>query len=266
MRMRCLVLVAGILALGWASVLAAPPKGPPALDADKLAPGVFTGTIVSTPDTDRLFTLNVTYQKLQLRPGQNLGRTNANLQRQYNHIVQLQNQLMNPGRHRNPVALMQQLQNAMVNFEVQMARAEANLFQVVTATQKVEYQAEENVKVRIKDLPEDFDDKGRIKKYSREELVELKGKDKNLPGYESSIDALKVGQIVQATLGAHKKPRPASSSATSAAKNKDGDSDKDKDSEKESANQHKMQVKMIVILKDSASSGSATSPSANKKK
>ncbi len=261
MRMRCLVMVAGLLALGCASVLAAPPKGPPALDADKLAPGVFTGTIVSTPNTDRLFTLNVTYQKLQLRPGQNLGRTNANLQRQYNHIIQLQNQLMNPGRHRNPVALMQQLQNAMVNFEVQMARAEANLFQVVSATQKVEFQAEENVKVRIKDLPEDFDDKGNIKKYTREELAELKGKDKNLPGYESSIDALKVGQVVQVTLGAHKKPRQGAPS--SASKNKDADSDKD--SEKEVTNQHKMQVKMIVILKDGPSSGNATRPSANKK-
>jgi hypothetical protein len=264
MRMRCSVMVAGILALGWASALAAPPKGPPALDADKLAPGVFSGTIVTTPDTDRLFTLNVTYQKLQLRPGQNLGRTNANLQRQYNHIVQLQNQMMNPGR-RNPVALMQQLQNAMVNFEVQQARAEANLFQVVTATQKVEFQAEENVKVRIKDLPQDFDDKGNIKKYTREELAELKGKDKNLPGYESSIDALKVGQVVQVTLGAHKKPRPSSSSSTSVSKNKDADSDKDKDSEKESTNQHKMQVKMIVILKDGPSSGSTTSQSGNKK-
>ena len=264
MRMCCLAMVGGVLALGWASALAAPPKGPPPLDADKLAPGVFTGTIVSTPDTDRLFTLNVTYQKLQLRPGQNLGRTNANLQRQYNHIVQLQNQLMNPGRHRNPIALMQQLQNAMVNFQVQEARAEANLFQVVAATQKVEFQAEENLKVRIKDLPEDFDDKGNIKKYTREELAELKGKDKNLPGYESSIDALKVGQSVQVTLGAHKKPRPGSSSSASASKNKNAESDKD--SEKESTNQHKMQVKMIVILKDGGAPGNTTPQSGNNKK
>jgi hypothetical protein len=265
MWMHRLVMVAAVLALGWASALSAPPKGPPALDADKLAPGVFTGTIVSTPDKDRLFTLNVIYQKLQLRPGQNLGRSNANLQRQYNHIVQLQNQLMNPGRHRNPIALMQQLQNTMVNFQVQAAQAEAKLFQVVTATQKVEFQAEENVKVRIKDLPEDFDDKGNIRKYTREEQAELKGKDKNLPGYESTIDALKVGQIVEVTLRAHKKARPAASPSTSASKNKDADSDKDKEPEKESTNQHKMQVKMIVILKDGSSSGSKTSPSANKK-
>jgi hypothetical protein len=253
MGMRCLRIALCLLGISYSSLEAAPPKTPP-LDADKLAPGVFTGTLVSTPDADRLFTLNVTYQKLQLKPGQNLGRTNGNLQRQYNRIVQLQNQMMNPGRRHNPVAVMQQLQNALAQFQIQMAQAEANLFQVVTATQKVDFHAEENVKVRTKELPEQIDDKGETKKYTKEELSQLKGKDKNLPGYESSLDALKIGQPVQVTLGVHKKPRPTSSA------------DKDKDKDKDTSNEHKMQVKMIVILKDGDTPPSSTQPGAKPKK
>ena len=186
----------------------APTPATSSLDADKLAPGVFTGTVMSVPDSDRILSLNITYQKLQLKSGQNLNRSNQQLQRKYNHIMQLQNRLMHPSYRHNPFGTMQQLQNALVQFQVQSARAQANMFHVVNAAQKVDFQAEENVKVRIKALPEQFDDKGNIKTYTKEELAELKGKDKNLPGYESSLDKLQNGQIVQVTLGVHKKPKP----------------------------------------------------------
>ncbi len=132
------------------------------------------------------------------------------------------------------------------------------MFHVVNAAQKVDFQAEENVKVRIKALPEQFDDKGNIKTYTKEELAELKGKDKNLPGYESSLDKLQNGQIVQVTLGVHKKPKPVAPPAASPAVEKDKDKDKDadketdasKDKDKDATSQHKLQVRMIVILKD----------------
>ena len=270
-----------------ASIDAAPPKKPPqaTMDADKLSPGVFGGTVVSIPDPDRMFTVNVSYQKLQLKPGQNLNRANQGLQRQYNHIVQLQNQMMRPPRRgHNPMQIMQQLQNAMNQFQIQQAQAQANMFQVVNATQKVDFQVAENVKVRVKDLPEQFDDKGNIKKYTKDELAELKGKDKNLPGYESSIDALKPGQMVQVKLVVHKKPRPAtSSSSSSASKDKDADkeiaTDKDKPKEpakdkpkepakdkEEASVEHKLQVVTIVIVKDSDSTQASTNPAKNKKK
>jgi hypothetical protein len=243
-----------------------PPPNQPAIDADKLAPGVFTGTVVSTPDSDRMLTLNVTYQKVQLRPGQNPGRANQNLQRQYNHIVQLQNQLARPGRHHNPVATMHQLQNAVAQLQIQAARTQANMYQTVTTTQKVDFQVEENVKVRTAELPQAFDDKGEIKKYTKEELKELKGADKNLPGYESSIDNLKVGQTVQVTLAVHKKPasKPAAAIADKD-KEKDKDSDADKDKDRDTATQHKMQVRMIVILKESDAPANSTTTQPKKK-
>jgi hypothetical protein len=269
-----------------ASTNAAPPKKPApsqaSMDADQLKPGVFTGTVMSVPDPDRIFTVNVTYQKLQLKPGQNMNRANQNLQRQYNHIMQLQAQASRPpSRHSNPMHAMQQLQNAMAQFQNQQAQAQANMFQVVNATQKVDFQVAENVNVRIKDLPEQFDDKGNIKKYTKEELAELKGKDKNLPGYESSIDAIKPGQILQLALVVHKKPRPSTSSSVTTSKDKDAeketatdtpkDAPKDKPKEpvkdkEEAAVEHKLQVVTILILKDTDSSQASKNPGKNKKK
>jgi hypothetical protein len=225
----------------------APPKGPPAkasLDSDKLTPGEFTGTLVNTPDSERKFTVNVTYQKLQLKPGQNLGRSNQNLQQQYNRIVQLQNQVMHPNRRQNPAAAMQQLQNAIVQLQIQSAGAQANKFQVVKATQKVNFHASENLKVRIKDLPKQFDEKGKIKRYSQKELSERKGKDKSLPGFESSPEALRVGQVVQVTLRPIKKPKAALADRVEE-KGKAKGKVKEKD-----PSERKLQVSLIVILKD----------------
>ncbi len=256
-----------LLFLGWAATNAADtkvPPTPPVLDSDKLAPGTFAGTITSVPNAERVFTVNVAYQKIQLKPGQNLGRTNANLQREYNRIVQLQNQLMHPSRRRNPFGTMQQLERAIVQFQVQLARAEANLFQVIPATQKVEFQAEENVKVRNKHLPEEYDEKGNIKHYTAAELVKLKGKDHDLPGYESSVENLKVGQLVQVTLRVHRKTaetHPSSSSASSSS------SAADKERSEESIPQHRLQVRMIMILKeDGATLVTPPPPSKSKNK
>ena len=251
-----------LLFLGWTATGEAIPKAPPispALDSDKLAPGTFTGTITIAPNTERMFTVNVAYQKIQLRPGQNLARTNANLQREYNRILQLQNQLMQPSRRHNPLGTMQQLQRAIVQFQVQLARAEANLFQVIPATQKVEFQAEENVKVRSKHLPEEFDEKGNIKHYTAAELVKLRGKDQDLPGYESSVENLKVGQVVQVTLRAHRKSTDTHSSSASS-------SAADKEKAEEATPQHRLQVRMIMILKEDDGSTLSTPPPASKSK
>lgn len=256
---------------------AAPPKAPPSatLDADKLHPGVFTGTLVNTPNSDRIFTVDVVYQKIQLKPGTNLGRINQNLQRQYNHIVQLQNSAMRPpSRRHNPMQAMQQLQNAVVQFQRSVAQTEANLFQVVNAKQKVDFQAEENVKVRILQLPEQFDDKGNIKEYTREEKAELKGKDKHLPGYESSLDNLKPGQVVRVNLSVHRKPRPTPPPAASddkEDKGKDLKTDKEKTPPpeppvpSEATLQHRLQVNVIVIGKDGDSPGAPANPRKKRK-
>lgn len=58
----------------------------------------------------------------------------------------------------------------------------------------------EGVKVRIKDLGVEFDDKGRPMKYTPEDLKKRKGDDaveQKLPGYKSTFAILKPGDVVQ---------------------------------------------------------------------
>jgi hypothetical protein len=55
----------------------------------------------------------------------------------------------------------------------------------------------DDVVVRVMQLPLQFDDMGKPKKYTAEEKKELRGKDPNLPGYKSDYDSLKPGQIVR---------------------------------------------------------------------
>lgn len=91
----------------------------------------------------------------------------------------------------------------------------------------IDFQATEEVKVRSMVLPDVFDVKGKKKIYTKEELAELKGKDKTLPGYESGLDKLESGQKIKVILT--KVP---------------------KKDEEESADEKKKQVKMIVILEE----------------
>jgi hypothetical protein len=63
----------------------------------------------------------------------------------------------------------------------------------------VEWNAIDSVKVRRVNPPIQFDDKGRVKKYTKKELKELKGEDK-LPGYAAEFSDIKTGQYVKVTL------------------------------------------------------------------
>jgi hypothetical protein len=67
-------------------------------------------------------------------------------------------------------------------------------------TTDVEWQSIDDVKVRMLNPPPKFDDKGRIKRYTKKELNELKGDDKKTPGYPAEFSDLKQGQYVQVSL------------------------------------------------------------------
>ncbi len=246
-----------LLALPAAAAQKNKPQPQSPLDADKLASGKFTGFLLTTPGTDRTFTVRVQYQDVQLKPNalRNANSQSNHANRQLQQIARLQQQM---ARSRNPAQQMAQIQRLVAQMQVGQLRAQQNLYNVVTRYQDVEFQAEESVKVRTMDLPEQFDEKGNIKKYTREELRQLKGKDTNLPGYESAFEALKEGQLIQVTLAAHHAKKPATTSGDAKEKltldkalEKDKEKDKssldkalDKDSEK-----HK-QVRLIVIVKE----------------
>lgn len=85
------------------------------------------------------------------------------------------------------------------NAQNQMAQAAAQLYQVATVEKDVEWAAADEFKVRMKNPPPLFDDKGRPKRYSSKELRELKGNDK-MPGFAGEFSDLKSGQVVEVTL------------------------------------------------------------------
>jgi hypothetical protein len=245
-------------------------KQTPPIDASQLPAGHFLGTLVSPPDADRIFTVTVRYQQLVLNPKQNF-RAGSNLQAQYNHILQLQKQLQNP-RNRNPGGTMNQLQQALLSFQQQLTQAQLSAFKLVNASQNVDFQAAEDMKVRLLKAPAVYDDKGNIKRsYTPAEMKELKGKNPNLPGFESSVDALKAGMNVQVTLGKHRTLHPATPGKDKDAtieevKEKDKTTAPQKDAPKDNSSEKKMQAQMIVILDITSAADTTTSPGASQSK
>lgn len=91
----------------------------------------------------------------------------------------------------------------------------------------------DDVKVRVGAPPREFDDKGGIKKYTPEELKNLKGSDTKVWGYASDTNALKTGDVVRVIVGRKK---------STASKSKGVVPDEPT-------------VRLIYILKDSGGSG-----------
>jgi hypothetical protein len=101
----------------------------------------------------------------------------------------------------------------MYQYQMQLAIKQAN---ETTTMKPFEVRAAEKCKVRTMFLPLEYDDTGKIKKRTRQELAELKGKSK-LPGYPADFDLLKIGQYVELYLA---KPAAAPKGSAPAAKNK----------------------------------------------
>lgn len=73
------------------------------------------------------------------------------------------------------------------------------------AANSIEYEltAADSVKVRMKDLSIEFDEKGHPKKFTAEELKKRKGEtaeEQKLPGYKSDFNVLKPGDVIQVSL------------------------------------------------------------------
>lgn len=62
---------------------------------------------------------------------------------------------------------------------------------------KATFVVTEDAKIRTLVVPTIFDDRGNLKRPSAKELLELKGKDKHLPGYQSEFDSLKRDQTLK---------------------------------------------------------------------
>lgn len=76
----------------------------------------------------------------------------------------------------------------------------------------VELTAADAVRVRMKDLPIEFDDKGHLKKFTAEDLKKKKGdtaEEQRLTGYKSDFSVLKPGDVIQVSLSKLNKDKQA---------------------------------------------------------
>ena len=104
----------------------------------------------------------------------------------------------------NPQA-MQQMQQARMQggkanpqqARMNLMKAQANLYK--QKMEDVEFLLKDDVKIRQLLPPESFDEKGNKKRLSAKELAELKGPEKNLPGFPADRSDLNGNTLVQVT-------------------------------------------------------------------
>jgi hypothetical protein len=135
------------------------------------------------------------------------------------------------------VANLVERRRQTVQFQIEVAKRQQDLYKNMP-TKEVKLQGVEEVKVRTKVLPVNYDEKGKPKKYTKKELAELKGPNKKLPGYTAEWSNLNKGQVVQVYL-AKKKTK------TKVKKKKDKEEDDELFDDKD-----RPKVVMIVILQE----------------
>lgn len=203
-------------------------KKPPAKDKEPnsekmISAGVLVGKVVAIYEDRRAMRLQVNVPVQKLNPGALQGVQQARL---------------NLANARDI--------NAMRNAQMELARAQATLYTVENQSQEVELTAKDDVIVRTNRPREAFDEKGKIRKFTKAELKELKGDDPKLPGYKADYGDIAVEQVLQVTLVKKKgaaAPRPV-------AKKKGKSKDEDPEAKVDLLGDNLPQVSMIVILAD----------------
>jgi hypothetical protein len=182
-----------------------------------------TGKLLSVGGSDKSLGLRVEYQVLQRNPKGAKGHGQG-----MQHLLREQQQIM---RTRNPWVRAQKLQQFEINILRQQGQAVSQAFKTVSEHKDFDLQSTPGVAVRYLELPDQYDDKGNLKKYTAVELKELKGKNPDLPGYAADFDKLAPGQTVRVTLARPK-------------------ADKHKPKDKDAPADVKPLVAMVVIVAD----------------
>jgi hypothetical protein len=223
-----------LLLVPFVPVLAAEPDVKKDLDVDKSAKsakttdkmikaGELTGNIIAINESKKSMRVKVTYTVPKLNQGA------------VNQVTQAQLALQRAMANRNPRQQYQAVQQA----QLQLLRAQQNLYTMQQKSQELELETTEDVKVRMAKPPDQFDDKGKPKKYTAKELKALKGPDPKLPGYQGEFSDLRKGQDVTVNL-VKKKDAPKAPTKPKAGKDEDVDL---------LAN-HLPQASMVMILRE----------------
>jgi hypothetical protein len=208
-----------------------------------------------------------------------LNNTGANYQSQINNLLAKQQTYMmkkNPAKYQQQIqqiaVQIQNLQMKLLNLQTQQMMTMNRLFNQAAAAavastklasgyKEFSMETVDNFLVRRLNPPFEYDDKGNIKKYTKEELDKMKGKDKNVVGYEAKVEDLQAGQIVR-VYPAKPKAKPKDDNAPKADKNDDNNKDKIA----ADMPPDPPQVRLILILADADANVPDNPPPKKKKK
>jgi hypothetical protein len=118
---------------------------------------------------------------------------------------------------RNPLERARQLAIFQQDVAQQLPRLQAGTIKYQPLDIKV--RATDNIRVRAAWPPQEYDDKGNLKRYTAKQLRELQGKG-GLPGFPAEFEALRAGQMIHLYLAPHvpnpvpKSAKPASGKVT----------------------------------------------------
>jgi hypothetical protein len=209
-----------------------------------------TGKLVFAELSAQNVTLRLDYPHMEQNP--NYRPNNAANSALHRDMQRVMNDQAGLARIANPVhrqQKMRQLAIDMQRLQTQLVRNGSNPnnlpYKVVTESKDFELPVDDKVVVRRQNLPYQYDDKGNVVQFSKEEIEKLRGKDKSKPGYEAKFEDLAQGMLVKLYLKA-----PPPKSTTTAAKDKDAKDPKDGEL-KEPEEIRKPRVTMILILQDS---------------
>lgn len=242
-----------------------------------------TGVLTELDPEAKTLTLRVEYATYEPLP---LKANNKNNQ-QYNNLVRQQQRLMNEYQQimnaRNPAQQqqrMQRFQRDYQQFAVQAQRlglAMQPQFKTVAHAKEVEFDLTPVLKVARAKPPMEYDDKGDVKEYTKEELKKMR--DPDMPGYTAKVDDLQAGQTVKLYLGRPKakkkdaaptkegdEPKKADEPAKAAGDSKttSGDKGSDKGADEKKAPERAF-VRMILIQTDADPNFQKTQPKKKRK-
>jgi pentapeptide MXKDX repeat protein len=152
-------------------------------DKDWVLSGKLSGELVSIDETKKKVKVRIKVPKLDQGEANALVQSEANLQR----------------------AIANRDVNGIRQGQIDIATHQAKLYK--PENKDVELPTLDEVKVRLPAPPVTFDEDGKIKKYTTDELKKLKG-DTTLPGYPSEFSSLHSGQMVTITLMRKKDAKP----------------------------------------------------------
>jgi len=187
---------------------------PEVAEADKfLKPGQISGKAMSVTETS--LQLRVEYQHLELKDNLKTNPGNAaalaRATRLQGQIAQAQQRLQNARTQRQSQLALQQLQRLVQQAQAQAVQDQLtgrnNPYKVVTDYKDFNIELSGKVEFRVSNpsflAGLQFDDMGNPKKFTAEELKELKGKE-NKPGYKATSTDVKPGAGVIVTLAKDK--------------------------------------------------------------